>query len=195
MLSRETIAAIAPVVTEFERLGVAYYIGGSIASSVLGAPRSTLDVDIVADLAPKHVAPFVDALKTRYYINGQTMLDAITRRSCFNLIHLDTSFKVDVFVPKNRPYDRAALSRSWKSESRQTTVPFFFASTEDIILAKLEWYRLGDEVSERQWSDIIGVMRVNQAVLDRQYLDRWAGELGVADLLAKAWKEAESILS
>jgi hypothetical protein len=191
MLPLETIAAIAPVVAEFERLGVAYYIGGSIASSVLGIPRSTLDVDIVADLAPKHVAPLVDALKTKYYIDGAMILDAIARRSCFNLIHLETSFKVDVFVVKNRSYDRQVFSRINKPHAKPETPSFFLASAEDIILAKLEWYRLGDEVSERQWSDVIGVMKINGPSLDRAYLERWAGELGVVDLLAKAWHEVE----
>ena len=191
MLPPETIAALNPVVAEFEKLAVAYYIGGSIVSSVLGFPRSTLDVDIVADLAPKHVAPLVDALKTRYYIAGPMILDAIARRSCFNLIHFETSFKVDVFVVKNRPYDRQVFSRITKPQTNPGTPSFFLASAEDIILAKLEWYRLGDEMSERQWNDVLGVMKVNGLSLDRPYLDRWAVELGVADLLAKAWNEAE----
>jgi hypothetical protein len=191
MLPRETIAAISPVVAEFEKLGVAYYLGGSIASSMLGIPRATLDVDMVADLAPKHVAPLVNALKSRYYINGPMILDAIARRSCFNLIHLETSFKVDVFVVKNRQYDRAAFSRIKKPQTKPDTPSFFLASAEDIILAKLEWYRLGDEISERQWSDVLGVMKVNGPSLDRAYLDKWASELGVADLLSKAWSEVE----
>ncbi|MCG2682756.1 MAG: hypothetical protein L6306_03985, partial [Planctomycetales bacterium] len=69
---------------------------------------------------------------------------------------------------------------------------FFLPSPEDVVLSKLEWYRLGDEVSERQWRDIAGVMKVNRASLDRKYMEQWAVELGVADLLAKAWKEVEA---
>jgi hypothetical protein len=193
MLPPDTLAAITPLVAEFEKLGVAYYIGGSIVSSVLGVPRATLDVDIVADLASKHVPLLVNALKTEYYISGPMIMDAISRRSCFNLIHLATSFKVDVFVIKNRPYDRVALSRIQKmrSELDSPSSRFFLASPEDIVLAKLEWYRLGDEISERQWSDVLGVIRVNQASLDRAYLEKWAVELGIADLLAKIWKEVE----
>jgi hypothetical protein len=194
MLPSETIAAIVPLVAEFEKLGVAYYIGGSIASSMRGIPRTTLDVDMVADLAPKHVAPLVHALATAYYIDGPMILDAIARRSCFNLIHLATSFKVDVFVIKDRPYDRAALARinSRCVDTENAALQVFFASPEDIVLAKLEWYRLGDEVSERQWRDVIGVMKVNEGALDRLYMEHWASELGVADLLAKAWKEVET---
>lgn len=194
MLSSEAFAAISPVVAEFEKLGVAYYIGGSITSSLYGVPRSTLDVDIIADLAPKHVAPLVNALKTTYYIDSRMILDAIARRSCFNLIHLATSFKVDVFAVKNRDYDRKVFDRIGKPSGDAETPwsRFFLASPEDIILAKLEWYRLGDEISERQWRDVIGVIKVNRRSLDRKYLERWAGEIGVADLLARSWKEVET---
>jgi hypothetical protein len=193
MIPSDTYAALGPVVAKLHELGVAYYIGGSVVSSMVGIPRATLDVDIVADLAPRHVAPLVEALKAAYYIDGRMIQDAIARRSCFNLIHLATSFKVDVFVLKNRPYDRAALARikSRLVDAGNARLELFLASPEDIILAKLEWFRMGDEVSERQWRDVIGVMKVNGTALDRPYMERWAAELGVADLLARAWKEAE----
>jgi len=191
MLFEEALAAVEPVVAQFEKLGVAYYFGGSTVSSIYGVPRSTLDVDIVADLLPKHVPPLVQALQKDYYIAAPMILDAIARRCCFNLIHYATSYKVDVFVAKNRPYDRAVFEHIRKLQS-ETASGFFVASPEDIILAKLEWYRLGDEISERQWRDVIGVMKVQRNALDRRYLECWAGELGVADLLQKAWMEAEA---
>jgi hypothetical protein len=193
MLPSDTLAAIVPLVAELERLGVAYYVGGSVVSSTHGIPRSSLDVDIVADLAFKHVSPLVDALKSTYYIDARMIHDAIARRSCFNLIHLATSFKVDVFAIKDRPYDRVALDRIGKKlvNAENPITEFFLASPEDIILAKLEWYRLGDEVSERQWNDVMGVLKVQADALDRPYLEKWATELGVADLLEKAWKEVE----
>jgi hypothetical protein len=179
-------------VTELDKLGVSYYIGGSAASSTHGIPRSTMDVDLVADLAARHVAPLVAALKTVYYIDGPMIHEAIAHHSCFNLIHLATSFKVDVFVVKDRPHDRAALARaeSRRPDPANPSTRFFFASPEDIVLAKLEWYRLGDEVSDRQWGDILGVLRTQEGRLDRQYLEKSAAELGVADLLAKAWQES-----
>ncbi len=191
MLPSDALAAVVPLVAELERLGVAYYLGGSAVSSAHGVPRSSLDVDIVADLAPGHVASLVDALKAIYYIDGGMIRDAIARRSCFNLIHLATSFKIDVFAVKNRPYDRVALARIEKKRvAENPSMVLFLASPEDIVLAKLEWYRLGDEVSERQWNDVLGVLKVQADSLDRSYLDRWAAELGVADLLAKAQEEA-----
>jgi len=121
------------------------------------------------------------------------ILDPIARRSCFNVIHLATMFKVDVFVLKDRPYDRTAFARI----RRDTLTPdepgaeVFLASPEDVVLNKLEWFRLGDAVSERQWRDAVGVLKVQKDRLDRPYLARWASHLGLTDLLEQAWREAE----
>ena len=188
----DTVAAIAPVVAEFERLEVAYYLGGSVASSAHGIPRMTLDVDLVADLALKHVAPLVEALQSAYYIDAGMISEAIAHHSCCNLIHLATMFKVDVFVLKDRRYDRVALERIQKKslDLDNLSQQFFLASPEDVVLSKLEWFRLGEEVAQTQWRDVIGVMKVQENRLDRAYLVKWARELGVADLLERAWMEA-----
>ena len=193
MESPDAIQAVAPVVDELRRLGVRYYICGSLASAFYGTHRATADVDLVAELLPSHVASFVEALQTDYYVDERMILDAIARKSCFNVIHLPTSFKVDVFTVKNRPYDRNVMERITERclDESVPTSQFALPSPEDTVLAKLEWYRLGDEITERQWHDVIGVMKVNVAAIDRPYLEKWAGELGVADLLAKAWNEVE----
>lgn len=108
MQGNDALNAVLPVIEAFQRLGVPYFVGGSLASSAHGVVRATLDADLVADLKPQHVAGMVAALQTDYYISAGMIHDALARRSCFNLIHLATSFKVDVFVLKGRPYDRAA---------------------------------------------------------------------------------------
>jgi hypothetical protein len=127
-----------------------------------------------------------------YYVSAAMIAEAVARKSCFNVIHLATSFKVDVFVPKDRRYDRVALERSRKDvlDLADPSTEFFLASPEDTVLSKLEWFRLGEGVSERQWHDVIGVLRVQGDLLDRTYLSHWAADLGVADLLEQAWREA-----
>ncbi|MFH1920052.1 MAG: hypothetical protein ABIP48_09225 [Planctomycetota bacterium] len=194
MQSSDTLAAVAPVVDALERLGVAYYLGGSVVSSAYGLARSTLDVDLVADLAQAHVEPLTESLASAYYVDAHMISDAIARKSCFNLIHLATMFKVDVFAVKDRPYDHVALRRIRKDTLalESTAAQFFLASPEDIVLNKLEWFRLGGEVSQRQWADVIGVLKVQGHTLDKAYLTQWASDLAIADLLEKAWGESET---
>ncbi len=192
MQSYDAVTAVLPVVAAMERIGVKHYIAGSVASSAYGHVRTTLDVDLVADFLPQHVGPLVGALEGDYYVSLPAIHEALARRSCFNLIHLATMFKVDVFVAGQRPYDRLAFERIRPGliDDDDPATRVSFASPEDVILGKLEWYRLGDEVSDTQWRDVLGVMRVQGELLDREYLRHWAAQLGVADLLEKAWEEA-----
>lgn len=189
----DALVAMMPVIAEFEQLGIDYFVGGSIASSSYGVGRSTLDVDIVADLTENKVDNFVQSLRSTYYIDANMIREAIKRQSCFNLIHLATSYKIDVFVLKNRKFDRQSMTRRCTDtlHDEDKSYQIYLSSPEDILLAKLEWYRLGAEISDRQWNDIISVMKVQQNTLDRAYLEKWAVELGVHDLLLKAWNEAK----
>jgi hypothetical protein len=187
----EAISAMNAVIDALTELRIPYYVGGSVASSAHGVIRSTMDADIVADMRFEHVDPLAKILRDKYYLNENTMREAVQGRSCFNMIYLPTMFKVDIFVRKDRPYDRIAFTNiQSKIFDEETGRQFFVASPEDTILAKLEWYRLGDEISERQWSDVIGVMKVQGDALDRAYLEKWAAELGVSDLMSKCWIEA-----
>jgi len=194
MPSLDVITAVDPVRAALEHLGVRYYIGGSLASSLYGLSRSTMDVDLVADLAAEHARPLAEALRPAYYVSEPAMAEAIASKSCFNVIHLPTSFKVDVFVLKDREYDREAMTRR-RADSLDPNRPeqrLFFASPEDVVLAKLEWFRLGSGVSDRQWRDVVEVLRVQGGALDEEYLDRWAPGLGVAELLHKARQDARA---
>ncbi len=190
----DALVAMMPVIAQFERLGIDYYVGGSIASSLCGVGRSTLDVDIVADMTENKVDLLVQSLRATYYIDANMIREAIRRRSSFNLIHLTTSYKIDVFVLKNRKFDHQSMSRrrSDTLHDEDKSYQVYLSSPEDILLAKLEWYRLGEEISDKQWNDILGVIKVQQDALDRPYLEKWAAELGVGDLLAKAWAETNT---
>ncbi len=106
------LAAIIPIVTALEQLGVAYYIGGSVVSSIYGIPRATFDIDLIADLRPEHVRPFVKHLEADYYIDEDMIRDAITHHSSFNVMYLTSMLKVDVFLPKPRSFDQEEYRRA-----------------------------------------------------------------------------------
>jgi hypothetical protein len=188
--TRYIFAAITPIVEALEQLGVNYHIGGSVASSIHGIIRATIDADLVANLELKHVHPLVKLLEADYYIDEDAVRDAVKRRGSFNAIYLDTMLKVDVFIPKSRLFDREELRRSQLQPLIEGSRPFYVASPEGTVLNKLEWYRMGGEVSDRQWNDILGVLKVQGTNLDMAYLQRWAAALKVSDLLERALVDA-----
>jgi hypothetical protein len=192
MTAPDILAAVTPVVEAFEQIGIAYQIGGSVASSVYGLARATLDIDMVADLNFGQVRSLVERLQHEYYVDEEAVRDAVQRRSSFNLVHQRTALKVDVFLPKQRPYDHEAFRRARQNTLEETEIArqFSLASPEDVILNKIEWYAQGGRVSDRQWNDVLGVMKVQRDSLDLGYLRRWAKELGLSDLLDLALCEA-----
>ena len=189
-MQNEPLEVTFKVTDLFEKLGVPYLIGGSLASALYGMVRTTQDADVVAEMRQEHLSSFVSALQDEFYVDAKMIDEAIKRHSSFNIIHLETMFKVDVFVPRPRPFLQSQLARA----QRQVfifgvEVSAKFASPEDTILSKMEWYRSGGEVSDRQWRDILGVMKTCSGELDLTYLKKWAGELQVSDLLEKAMQE------
>jgi hypothetical protein len=186
MLS-EPIQVTLKVITVFERLGIPYLIGGSLASAVHGVVRATMDADLVADIKPAEVPSLVTSLEGEFYIDAGMIFDAIQFSSSFNLIHLETMFKVDVFILKQRPFDINQMQRRIsQSVGDSPADQAYFSTAEDIIIAKLEWFRAGGETSERQWRDILGVLDLQGDRLEFEYLRKWAAELGIRDLLQKA---------
>ncbi len=186
----EPFGIIILVIDAFDKLNIPYFIGGSLASAIHGSARSTLDADMVADIDPKQVKALVEFFQTDFYIDEEMISDAIQNQSSFNIIHLASSFKVDVFIPKDRRYDRMQFQRRQREVVESDLQREVYVTTaEDIILAKLEWYRMGGEISDRQWRDILGVIKIQGGKLDIDYLKEWSAELGVSDLLQKALLE------
>lgn len=185
------IHAMLRVAGVLDEMQVSYLVVGSVASSIHGFSRTTADADVVADLRPEHVGPLYAALKDEFYVDDQMMRRALSLRRMFNLIHMDTMFKVDIYVPKEDEFSRQQFKRA----RRETLLPgeaggVNIAAPEDTILAKLQWHRRGNEVSERQLTDVLGVLKVQRERLDLEYLREWAGRLEVSDLLERLLGEA-----
>ena len=190
-MQNEPVEVTLKVSGVFEKLGIPYLIGGSLASALYGMVRTTQDADLVAEMRLEHVQPFVAALQDEFYVDDEMMVEAIQRNSSFNIIHRETMFKVDVFVPRMRPFVKEQLARARRQVlAVDPHVEALVATAEDTLLAKLEWYRMGGEVSERQWRDVLGILKVQAGNLDLDYLSQWAKELGVEDLLGRALKKA-----
>ena len=190
-MRNEPIEVTLKVTEVFEKLDVPYLIGGSLASTLYGMVRTTQDSDIVAEMRLDHLNPFVSALQAEFYVDDEMIAESIQRNSSFKIIHRESMFKVDVFIPRPRPFLQSQLARAQRQTfTFETDVSARFASPEDTILSKLEWYRMGGEVSDRQWRDILGVLKTRAGELDLDYLRQWGSELTIGDLLERALKEA-----
>ena len=182
----DLVDALSPVVAAFRGLGIRHFVGGSVASSFHGAARTTMDVDLVCELEEQQVNTFIEQFDRAFYISEAAIRDAVRRKSCFNLIHLPTSFKIDIFVSRGRPFDTNAMSRACShvlGDERSVDVPI--ATAEDSIVSKLEWYRLSSETSERQWDDVSRMLKILGDAADIAYLENAAKSVGVADLLRR----------
>jgi hypothetical protein len=188
MIDSQTLDVILRVTKVLDELNVAYVIGGSVASSIHGQVRTTMDVDMVADLLSEHIPALIAGLSDDFYVPDQESLQQVVQlRTSFNLIHLASMFKVDIFLPQKRAFEQQQLSRRVVEPTENSSDErVYILSPEDVILAKLDWYRAGGEVSERQWRDILGVMKAQQTRLDLDYLRASAEDLNVADLLDTA---------
>ncbi|MDX1436258.1 MAG: hypothetical protein R3335_05580 [Anaerolineales bacterium] len=183
----EPLAVTLQVIDVLERLEAPYWIGGSLASALHGVARATLDSDLVANITLDQVEEIVRELEGSFFTDEEMVRNAVARHGSFNLIHRESMFKVDVFLLKERAFDRMQLER--RAAQIVTIDPerkAYVCTAEDIILAKLEWYKAGGEVSERQWRDVMGVIKVQTGRLDIAYLRRWAEELDVLELLEEA---------
>jgi hypothetical protein len=175
--------ALQRIAAELNRAGIAYMLTGSFASVFYGSPRSTQDIDLVIAANRAQLQTFVESLsRSKYYVEADAALEALKRESLFNIIDLKTSWKIDIIIRKSRAFSQEEFGR--RRLSNLEGMSLYVASAEDIILAKLEWAKLGK--SNRQIEDAAGILKMRIDSLDRSYVDKWVRELGVT----KEWGEA-----
>lgn len=183
---KSPIEVLLYVAQMLDEMNIPYFVVGSIASSMFGFSRATDDVDMVADIKIGDAHKLFEALKDTFYVDEQAIRRAILNRRMFNAIHFDSVFKVDVYIPSADEFTQQQFARRRQEVllpgSPQT---IYLASPEDVILSKLRWYRQGGEVSERQLTDVAGIIKVQGQRLDVSYLREWSDKLNVSDLLEK----------
>lgn len=188
----DAIAVATPLIRILQAMGVPCYIGGSLASSMHGNPRSTIDADLVVNLRENQVESLCNAIEALYHADLEVIREAVSKRDSFNILHRETLMKIDVFVMRGYRYERQVFDHVKELppdlEQPEETLPF--CSVEDIILNKLIWYDMGGRVSDKQWSDLKTVMKIHANTLNRQYLQEWAEYLDVKILLGDALAEA-----
>jgi len=172
-----------------EELGVEYTLGGSLASSLHGEPRSTNDIDFAVRLEPRHVSRLIDRLGPEFVLDEAGLREAVRLGRTYQIYFLPFVLKIDLFMRGAAPLDRSEFARRVRVRVGESG-SLYAATPEDSLLRKLVWFREGGDRSDRQWRDVLGILRISGSRLDRDYLERWAAQLGVPDLLQRAFDQA-----
>lgn len=186
------LSVLSQIANTLKQLGIRYVLVGSFASSIHGMYRATADIDIVAEIKSEQVRPLFEALRADFYIDEQTIRVAVIQQRSFNIIHFDSVFKIDFFIPKSDDFAVAELDRrQLRRISPNSEDVIYVATAEDTVLAKLRWYRAGQETSTNQWNDVVGILAISQETLDLAYLYSWSEKLGIQDLFKKALEDVK----
>jgi len=193
LVMQDPIWLAAKIGNILDTLSISYYVGGSIASSAHGEPRSTQDADIAISIRKEQTQSLMQAMQSEFYISDIAVEDALRgKSSSFNVIHLETAIKADIYLIKpDREYEQSQLDRRQQFyPDDRPELTFYICSPEDIILQKLIWYRMSRFQSDKQWRDILGVMKLQADSLDRTYLQHWSSQLNVASEIDRAFFES-----
>ena len=186
------VGLLRKVTARLDALAVPYFVGGSFAATLHGDPRTSLDLDLVIELDEAGIERFASAFETDYYLSREAMAEAVRERRSFNLIHLDSAWKLDFFVRGETAFDQEEFRRRTSARVGDPPVDVMVKTAEDSVLRKLLWFRSGGEVALLQWRDVIGILRNRAGTLDAEHLRHWSSELGVTDLLDRAFEESSA---
>jgi hypothetical protein len=186
----DPLALAARITRILAEMGIRYVIGGSVASSLIGEPRSTLDLDIMIEVDEGTARALAARLKEDFYVDDDDAADAVRFRSSFNAIEYATSMKVDFFPAEPTSFARGQLDRRRAMTLPAHDATVYVYAPEDLAVRKLMWFRLGGGVSDRQWRDVVGILKIGTARLDFDLLRRSAEEAGVSELLDRALVDA-----
>lgn len=181
------------VISTLESLGIDYAIGGSFASGTWGEPRTTNDLDLVLSLRRENVQALCEAFEPHFAIGTDALNDALSSTEPYRGSYMtayDSAFQVDLFLLNKEPFDVEEFARRVRLKVLPDLESWVF-SAEDTVLRKLGWYEAGNRRSDKQWNDVVQILHVRRGLLDEKYMMRWAGELGLAELLDQALAEQQ----
>src|SRR6478609_5463586 len=179
------------VATALTSVAAEYFVGGSLASSLQGEPRATNDIDFVSSVPAGRINAFRNALGDEFEVDTDMLRDAVLHARSANAFYLPVVTKIDFFGRGYEPFDESEFSRRRVTIVRASGESLVVKSAEDTVLRKLLWFREGGEVSEKQWRDIVSVLRISGGTIDDGYLDSWSSRLSLEGLLRRA-REARS---
>jgi hypothetical protein len=179
----EELEVLKEVTRRLDRAKIAYMVTGSIATNFYTVPRMTRDIDIVVELSEEDLSRFIPLFEADYYLDPETVREAVKNRGMFNLIQNEYVIKIDFVVRKDSPYRRREFAR--RKKVSLDAQDLYLVAAEDLILSKLVWAK--DSRSELQLSDVRNLLKSVKR-LNRRYLGRWAKELGVESLYREVSK-------
>jgi hypothetical protein len=188
--SPDAIGVALRVGAAIEAASGRYFVGGSVASSLQGEPRATNDIDVVLELPIGRIADLVARLGDDFEVDVAMLREALLHTGSCNIFYLPTVMKVDLFAVGTSPFDESEFARRARVLVRPPAGTLVVKSPEDTVLRKLLWYLDGGKVSDRQWRDVVEVLRVSAAAIDRTYLATWAAQLRLSELLERALAES-----